>query len=395
MNYYKKNENTLANFTSDGGDAPTSLYEYEGQDYRALQSATKDEHNSLLNNWIAPPKRERKQESYDIDGYYRKALNTGGPSKGYQPTKPPGMPTAYDFQFYPPKLHKILEEETKLWKEGLEAKSAHDKAVEQAAAIPEGEKKPDIPPYDAADYKLSEAVSKEREQLLEKGFGNWGRRDFQFFIRGMERYGRRAYDEIARLIGTKTQSEVRQYANVFWKKYKEIDGYKRHIAQVERGEAKIQRIADIEKLLSKKVGMYANPWKELEINYGSSKSAKGTFLPEEDQFLICLTNELGYGNWSDIKTEMRSAFQFKFDWWLKSRTPLEINRRVDILIRLIEKEMRPRKASLTKASEKERKPSSASTSQTSSTGRKRKNGDAKDDDDNAKRARNTSTSSTK
>ena len=43
------------------------------------------------------------------------------------------MPTAYDFQFYPPKLHKILEEETKLWKEGLEAKSAHDKAVEQAA----------------------------------------------------------------------------------------------------------------------------------------------------------------------------------------------------------------------------------------------------------------------
>ena len=144
------------------------------------------------------------------------------------------MPTAYDFQFYPPKLHKILEEETKLWKDGLEAKSAHDKAVEQAAvrfcflflflcnifmflnyvsqAIPEGEKKPDIPPYDAADYKvnisfcfyvffkktvlfyiqLSEAVSKEREQLLEKGFGNWGRRDFQFFIRGMERYGRRA-----------------------------------------------------------------------------------------------------------------------------------------------------------------------------------------------------------
>ena len=78
---------------------------------------------------------------------------------------------------------------------------------------------------------------------------------------------------------------------------------------------------------------------------------------------------------------------------MKSRTPLEINRRVDILIRfvclilfknknknsnffvlfsLIEKEMRPRKASLTKASEKERKPSSASTSQTSSTGRKRK-----------------------
>jgi SWI/SNF-related matrix-associated actin-dependent regulator of chromatin subfamily A member 5 len=59
---------------------------------------------------------------------------------------------------------------------------------------------------------------------------------------------------------------------------------------------------------------------------------------EEDAFLLCMTHQLGYGNWDELKAEIRKAWQFRFDWYLKSRSALELNRRVDILIRMIEKE---------------------------------------------------------
>ncbi len=51
-----------------------------------------------------------------------------------------------------------------------------------------------------------------------------------------------------------------------------------------------------------------------------------------------MTQKLGYGAWDQLKLEIRKSWQFKFDWFLKSRTPQELNRRVDTLIRLIEKE---------------------------------------------------------
>jgi SWI/SNF-related matrix-associated actin-dependent regulator of chromatin subfamily A member 5 len=51
-----------------------------------------------------------------------------------------------------------------------------------------------------------------------------------------------------------------------------------------------------------------------------------------------MTHQIGYGNWEELKAEIRKSWQFRFDWYLKSRTPQELNRRVDILIRIIEKE---------------------------------------------------------
>merc|ERR1711916_100745 len=57
-----------------------------------------------------------------------------------------------------------------------------------------------------------------------------------------------------------------------------------------------------------------------------------------DQYLLCMTHLLGYGKWEEIKNEIRQSWKFRFDWFLKSRTPLEIQRRVDTLIRLVMKE---------------------------------------------------------
>lgn len=51
-----------------------------------------------------------------------------------------------------------------------------------------------------------------------------------------------------------------------------------------------------------------------------------------------MTHKLGYGSWDELKAEIRKSWRFRFDWFFKSRTPQELGRRCDTLIRLIEKE---------------------------------------------------------
>lgn len=47
---------------------------------------------------------------------------------------------------------------------------------------------------------LTEEEQQEREELLTKGFSNWNRRDFTWFIKSNEKYGRGNVDAIAQEI---------------------------------------------------------------------------------------------------------------------------------------------------------------------------------------------------
>ena len=82
--------------------------------------------------------------------------------------------------------------------------------------------------------------------------------------------------------------------------------------------------------------MYKNPWRELKITYGPNKFKSLT--EEEDRFLLCSIPEVGFGNWDELKAQLSQHWQFRFDWFIKSRTPKELGRRVETLISLIEKE---------------------------------------------------------
>lgn len=135
----------------------------------------------------------------------------------------------------------------------------------------------------------------------------------------------------------KTEEEVRGYAKVFWERVHELDESDKIIKTIERGEQRIQRNQDIMQAVARKVARYKNPLNELRIQYGPNKGK--AFTEEEDRFLICAVHELGYGRWDELKAEIRKSWRFRFDWFIKSRSPQELQRRTDTLIRLIEKEL--------------------------------------------------------
>ncbi len=70
--------------------------------------------------------------------------------------------------------------------------------------------------------------------------------------------------------------------------------------------------------------------------YATQKSKY--FSKDSDIILLILTNKHGYGNWRDIKKALRRDSRFRFDHLLLSRNEQELQRRVDILVKALEKE---------------------------------------------------------
>ncbi|KAL6185935.1 hypothetical protein ACLB2K_042057 [Fragaria x ananassa] len=273
-------------------------------------------------NWIEPPKRERKR-NYSESEYFKQTMRQGAPVKPKEP-RIPRMPQLHDFQFFnTQRLSELYEKEVRYLMQNHQKNQLKDTTIE----VDE--------PEEVGDPLTAEELE-EKERLLEEGFSSWSRRDFNTFIRACEKYGRSDIQSIVAEMEGKTEEEVERYAKVFKERYKELNDYDRIIKNIERGEARISRKDEIMKAIGKKLDRYKNPWLELKISYGQNK---GKLYNEEcDRFMICMVHKLGYGNWDELKAAFRTSPLFRFDWFVKSRTTQELARRCDTLIRLVEKE---------------------------------------------------------
>lgn len=199
--------------------------------------------------------------------------------------------------------------------------------------------------------ELDEAEKQEKEELLAQGFGNWTKRDYKAFLSAVERNGRNAPEAIFAEVSEmtdKTVEEVAKYYSVFLKKVKDLPDAARILDRIERGEARIRRRLALERIIAEKVSRCPDPFRNLVIPYGVSKStlqgpsamtsAGRGFNEDEDRFLVCMLNVLGYGAWEALKAEIRKAEQFRFGWFMRSRSTGDLARRCDTLIRLLEQE---------------------------------------------------------
>jgi len=319
-------ENQLRNFTM---DVPDSIYKFEGQDFRE----THDKPGGV-SHWIEPPKRERKA-NYAVDTYFKELMRVNEPKAPKAP-RPPKQPNVQDFQFFPPRLFELLDIEIYSFRKSIAYRVPRDYDLlddESKRAQKQEQSKVDNA------LPLSEEEVKEKEDLLVQGFTNWNKRDFNQFIKASEKYGRDDIDNICKEVEGKTTQEVRDYASVFWERCNELTDIDRIIAQIERGEAKIQRRISIKEAMEAKMARYKSPFHQLRIQYGTNKGKN--YTEEEDRFLVCMLYKLGFERenvYEELRQAVRSAPQFRFDWFIKSRTAVELQRRCNTLITLIERE---------------------------------------------------------
>merc|ERR1719186_1222482 len=82
-----------------------SVYNFEGEDWKSKQKES-----SVLARWIEPPKRERKNTTYNIDNYFKEAL-TASKDKDYKPPKYKKAPQYNSWNFFPAELSDLLEKQ--------------------------------------------------------------------------------------------------------------------------------------------------------------------------------------------------------------------------------------------------------------------------------------------
>ncbi|GFS19373.1 chromatin-remodeling complex ATPase chain Iswi, partial [Elysia marginata] len=282
-------ESSLRTFTM---DAPDSVYQFEGEDYREKHKL------GTIGAWIEPPKRERKA-NYAVDAYFREALRVSEPKAPKAP-RPPKQPSIQDFQFFPPRLFELLDKEIYFFRKTIGYKVPKNP---EFGADADRIRKEEQAKIDESS-QLDEDELAEKDSLLKEGFTNWSKRDFQQFIKANEKFGRDDIESIAREVEGKTPEEVNQYSSVFWDRCNELQDIERIMAQIERGEARIQRRISIKKALD----------------------AKGkNYTEEEDRFLVCMLHKLGFDKenvYDELRQAVRQAPQFRFDWFIKSRTAM-------------------------------------------------------------------------
>ena len=127
------------------------------------------------------------------------------------------------------------------------------------------------------------------------------------------------------------------FTETFWRRYHEVTGFKEIIERIDNSELARKKVKDVHMTIAKKLKRHNGALRTLGIQYGATKGI--SYADEEDVFLLLMLYKHGFGAWDDIRCEVARSPLFRKNWFLKSRNVLEVKRRCETLISLLEKEV--------------------------------------------------------
>ncbi|MES1905840.1 MAG: regulator of chromatin, subfamily a, member [Paramarteilia canceri] len=180
-----------------------------------------------------------------------------------------------------------------------------------------------------------------KEKMLQEGFSNWSKRDFVNFVKVNEKYGRDNVEKIYLNVPNKTEEEVKEYYKIFWTRNNELTDSAKYVSQIEKGEAKLNRHKVLLEALEAKYKSYTFPEWQLKMNNVAQKMKH--YSEAEDRFMIVQLYKLNgleqpQTFYFQLQDAFRKSAEFRFDWFIKSRTQYELEKRVNTLLNCLEKE---------------------------------------------------------
>ncbi|KAI5190000.1 SWI/SNF-related matrix-associated actin-dependent regulator of chromatin subfamily A member 5 [Nematocida sp. AWRm77] len=264
-------------------------YEWEGEDYSAKNAKQK------LARYIVTTESTRNRSTAGIFSK-KKSVELR------QYTLP-------EYQFFPRALHMLQQKEREVFQE--------TKSVVNLLAPEEEEKK---------------------KQLYAQGFLTWTKRDFWAYIKACEKYGRTALERIAEDLPDKTSEEIEKYSQVFWARITELQDADKVQAQIVKGEQKLLRTQKIKECLSEKISAEG---KDLRIVYPINSKFFG-YTEEADRFILLnLSKDLEDTRcYEKLWQQIRMSQEFLFDYYIRIRTPHDLQKRAQFLFSGLLKEQK-------------------------------------------------------
>ncbi|MCQ2819193.1 MAG: SNF2-related protein, partial [archaeon] len=314
----KDRSNLLLNFSFN----PNELYQFENEDYskkrkeeseKVLSMAYAEELEAEYNK--IPAKRERLKINYNLDHLEHAMI---------KPIKKKARTAKIPIYHLFDNRERIIELKQKQINYFIDNNIKIPEKFDEEISNTEG---------------LTEEEAEELAKLFSTGFPSWDRKEYDTFISLTETYGTFKDNEEYFIEGlsSKTKEEIEAYSKAFWIKVKDLPEGQKIIRTIEKKE-KSEKIKDYSnKILNLKTESNKLEYDDIKITYQSS-NRQTEFSYEDDQFLIYATSKFGYGNWDNIIKEIRLSHDLMFNYYLKSRNKAEIQKRVDYLVKIIEKE---------------------------------------------------------
>jgi SWI/SNF-related matrix-associated actin-dependent regulator of chromatin subfamily A member 5 len=307
----------------------TDLYKFENEDYLKKRKEESEKVISLAlaeelenDNRLNRRDRTSRMLNYNIDHNFDQLL---APNKGMKKkTRAPKIPFSHMYK-NKERLYELKQKQINFF---FDNSRKLPEKFDDDLTLNEG---------------LDEEESRELNEILVTGFPLWDKKDYENLTSAIEKHGRNALEEIQKEVQNKTLQEVKDYLNAFWERINDLPDGARILKNVEKKE-RIEKQRDFSNKLIKQKVDYSND----DEDYASIKlvyppnSKQSEFSYEEDQFLLFLTFNYGYGNWEDIVRAIRLSDDFMFNYYLKSRDKSEIHKRVDYLVKVLEREVRNR-----------------------------------------------------
>ncbi|ADM12452.1 SNF2 DNA/RNA helicase [Encephalitozoon intestinalis ATCC 50506] len=197
-----------------------------------------------------------------------------------------------EYQFYPRELMEIQEKEIKLYEEGK---------------------------------SLSPDEVARKKELQSQGF-DWTKKDFQSYVKAMEKVGKDDVSKIAMLM--KHKNDVEAYHKVFWERVNELRDAEKIISSIEKSQKKMERRSKIREMIE-------GDFDSISAKLGKTRSRLGDYNP----LLIDLYRKyIDHPNWVEcIRKDILKLPEYKFDYYLLSRTNSDIQKHINHLISALAK----------------------------------------------------------
>ncbi|KAJ1343391.1 hypothetical protein BSLG_001981, partial [Batrachochytrium salamandrivorans] len=291
----------------------SSAYQWEGEDFRGKRVGI--EGIGLVLQSVSA--KVRNLPNYDVDSYYRQVSVVSSRPANPRPPKPKSM-NIQEYQFYPSRLHELNEKEKYSFWRSVNYKPSRGDANETDDSAAEKWLAEEEARIESAEA-LTERRPLRKNCLVSKDLNPGPNVIFRLFVKPT-----RSMDE------GKELEEVEAYSSVLAAicrdtRLREICWY------IEKGEARLKKIQEVQESLSAKIGKYRIPLQQLKLSYGQNKGKN--YTEEEDRFWYLFTlGKFGYGT-DDIYERFvwKSVAHFS--------VLIEIMRRCNTLVMLLSKEI--------------------------------------------------------
>ena len=341
-------QHTLKNFVFDGTSTSEATYKITTDDLLAAESEAGLASTAPL--IVELGKRERTTRSQ-----FGVAENQGPDPRLPKEPKLPKVPLMFEHQFWDKarmeavvgrevdQMKLIFQTEMKLY----DVEVRDEKNRKQGKIVPmdaRGKTEEMLVREEVAQLReqLGEIVM-EKETLIRTAFPLWTRRDFKYFVLAVERYGKRSIDRICKELNDKTgkkPEEVARYMDVFFARILELENGDQLTLRFERSELRNAKRDVYNDLIKSKIAKYSYP--ELSIGFEGLRRIGDFFTDAEDRGVFVLLARVGYGFWEQLKEEISRSELFRNNWFVRTRTPQELQARCERLIRCVEREFEPK-----------------------------------------------------